>query len=176
MGALDRLTEMAEHGFGGINTVLSASYTRPNNTTAYAANDVINATVAANLEISTGMKKGSSIFITSARIRIDGHSSLPAGIGNFRVAFFDTAPTAIADNAAFDVNAADKAKFLGYIDIGTPVDLGSRIWGQTDGINSQIKLAATSSTLYAQLITIGAYTPVANDVYTIMLGCMELRN
>jgi hypothetical protein len=178
MSSINRLTELIEHGVGGVNTILSASYTRPNDTNAYAANDVIADSTASptNLSISTGMAKGSSIMITSARIRVDGHSSLPAGIGNFRVALFSSAPTAINDNAAFDVISADKAKFLDYIDIGTPIDLGSRIFGKTNGINSHIKLASTSNTLYAQLITLGGYTPVAQDVYTIFLGCMEMRN
>jgi hypothetical protein len=176
--SIDRLTEMAEHGFGGINTVLTASYTRPSDTNPYTAYDVIaNSTSApANLTIATGMNKGSSIMITSARIRIDGHTTLPSGIGNFRVALFSEPPTAINDNSAFDVIAADKAKLLDYIDIDTPVDIGSRLWGRKNGINSHIKLASTSSTLYAQLITIGAYTPVSGDVYTIFLGCMEMRN
>lgn len=176
--SLDRLTEMAEHGFGGINTVLSASYTRPADTNVYVANDVIaNSTSApANLTIATGMKKGSSILITSARIRIDGHTSIPTGMGNFRVALFNSAPTAINDNAAFDVIDADKAKLLDYIDIDTPILLKSRLWGRKNSINSHIKLLDTSATFYAQLITLGGYTPVSGVLYTIFLGCMELRN
>jgi hypothetical protein len=179
--SIDHLVEMGEHGFGGINTVLTAAYTRPADVNGYTAGDVISSSTSSptNLTIATGMKKGASIMITSARIRIDGHTTKPTGIGNFRVALFSSAPTPVNDNAAWTVIADDKAKLLDYVDIDTPIALGggtTRLWGRTNGINSHIKLADTSSSIYAQLITLGAYTPVSGDVYTIFLGCMEMRN
>jgi hypothetical protein len=158
-----------------INPVVSATYTRPADVVAYAANDVISSSTSSptNLTIATGLTTGSSCIITSARIRID-ISAVTSGMAGFRLALFSSAPTAIADNAAFDLIDADKDKFLDYIDINTPVDLGSRIWGTSKGINSHIML--TTQTLYAQLITLGAYTPTSAAVCKVYLGLMELRN
>lgn len=164
-----------DNALASINPVVSASYTRPNDTNIYAANDVISDSTSSptNLVIATGLTSGSSCIITSARIRVD-IAAVPAGMGGFRLALFNAAPTAINDNAAFDVIDADKAKLLDIIDIDTPVDLGSRIFGTTKNINSHIQLATAN--LYAQLITKNSYTPSAQDVLTVYLGLMELRN
>lgn len=163
------------NALSSIAPVVSASYTRPNDTTAYAANDIISDSTATptNLTIATGLTSGSSAIITCARIRVD-ISAIPAGMGGFRVALFGSEPTAINDNAAFDLIDADKAKLLDIIDIDTPIDLGSRLYGTTKNINSHIQL--TDANLYAQLITKNAYTPSAQDVFTIYLGLMEMRN
>ena len=163
------------NALASINPVVTGSYTRPNDTNAYAANDVVSDSTGTptNLTIATGLTSGSSAIITSARIRID-IAAIPAGMGGFRIALFSSAPTAINDNAAFDLIDADKAKLLDIIDIDTPIDLGSRLWGTTKNINSHIQLATAN--LYAQLITKNAYTPSAQDVFTIYLGLMEMRN
>lgn len=158
-----------------VNPVVSASYTRPDDTNAYVANDVISDSTSSptNLTIATGLTSGSSCIVTSAKIRID-IASIPAGMGGFRIALFNAAPTAINDNSAFDLIDSDKAKLLDIIDIDTPVDLGSRLFGSTKNINSHIQLS--DANLYLQLITKNAYTPSAQDVFTIYLGLMELRN
>ena len=163
------------NALSSINPVVSASYTRPNDTNAYIANDVISDSTSSpnNLTIATGLTSGSSAIITSARIRVD-IAAIPSGMGGFRLALFDTDPTAINDNAAFDLIDADKNKLLDIIEIDTPIDLGSRIYGTTKNINSHIQLATAN--LYIQLITKNAYTPSAQDVFTIYLGLMEMRN
>lgn len=157
------------------NPVVSATYTRPADANAYVANDVISNSTSSpsNLTFATSLTAGSSCVITSARIRID-ITSVPSGMAGFRLALFGAAPTAINDNAAFDLINADKDKFLDYIDIDTPENLGSRLWGTTKNINSHIQLV--DSNIYAQLITKGAYTPSSGDVFKIYLALMELKN
>jgi len=149
--------------------VSSASTTRPNDTTPYTALDVVDGASPANLTFSNvGAVAGGHIFITGASIRIDV-AAVPAGMSSFRVHLFDAAPTAIADNAAFNLIAADRAKYLGFIEIGTPLDLGDTLFGRTDNMNFKTKLATASTTLYGQLQTVGAFTPAAETVKTITL-------
>jgi hypothetical protein len=165
-----RITELLE----AKTKTVSATLTRPDNTTAYTANDVISDDTPSNFEFDLGeVHSSSSILIVSARIRID-IAAVPSGMSTMRAALFNAAPTALADNAAFDIINADKTKFLGYVDINTPVDFGTRIWGQVDNVNALIELA--DSTLYSQLVTTGAYTPSAEDVVTLFLSFLEFRN
>lgn len=157
------------------NPTVNDSYTRPDNTTAYAAYYVVSDSTSSpsNLEFATGLTSGSSVLITSAMMRID-IAAIPSGMEGFRIALFESSPTAINDNSPFDVVNGDKDKFLGYIDLPTPNDLGSRLWTQIDGINMHVQMSGTS--IYAQLVTKGAYTPSSGDVFKVYLSMMELKN
>jgi len=149
--------------------MVSASVTRPDNTTAYAAGDVINAATAANLEFSAVSEdKGDVFAVLSASLRVDV-AAVPAGCTGFRLHLYNAAPTAIADNAAYNLPSGDRAKYLGYITFPAPIDLGATIWSQDDGINFVRKLASDSAKLYGMLETIGAYTPSSQDVFTVTL-------
>jgi hypothetical protein len=70
-----------------------------------------------------------------------------------------TPPSALADDAAFVLAAADRASFLGYVDLGTAVDLVDTQWVETHGINKVVKLASTS--LWGYLVNITTLTPAA---------------
>jgi hypothetical protein len=83
-----------------------------------------------------------------------------------------SAPTAIADNAAFDLPAGDRSKYIGSIDIGTPVDLGDTIWAQNDEVRKQVILSGDS--VYGILQTVAGYTPSASAVKTVTLLAVEL--
>lgn len=150
----------------GSSVAVSATQTRPNNTTAYTALDVVGQDPAANMEFATGLDLGAGFVIYGARLRIDA-AAIPAGMTSFRLHLYNAAPTAIADNAAFNLIAADRAKYLGYVVIPEPVDNGDTLWGQSDHVNFTGKLAATS--IYGVLQTVGAYTPTALVVKTVSL-------
>lgn len=152
----------------------SDSQTRPNNTDAYTASDVVGESPAANLEFSdwAGVATG-HVLILGARLRIDGNAVI-SGMGSYRLHLYNAAPTAIADNAAYNLPAADRSKYLGYITLPTPVDLGDTIWSQVDNVNMKVRLASGSKTIYGILETVGAYTPAAVTVHTVILegiGC-----
>jgi hypothetical protein len=84
-----------------------------------------------------------------------------------------TPPSAIADSSPWDLPAGDRANYLGSINLGTPVDLGSTLYVGTDGVNKQIKCASASTTVYGYLVSVGAYTPTA-QVYTVQLHAIGL--
>lgn len=145
----------------------SATFTRPNDATAYTAGDVVSTLAGAVGEFTTVGAANELIAILGARFTC-AVNAVPAGCTGFYLHLYNAAPTAIADNAAYNLPAADLAKYLGYVVIGQPVDLGDNIVAINDNINHTVKLASTS--LYWILQTIGAYTPTANAVKTIFLN------
>lgn len=149
--------------------ISSASQTRPNDTTAYAALDVVGTDPATNLSFTgVGSVDGGHVIITGVSLRCDV-AAVPSGMSSFRLHLYNAAPTALADNAAFNLIAADRDKYLGFIEIGTPVDLGDTIYSRNDNTNFKVKLASASSTLYGVLQTVGGFTPTAQAVKTISL-------
>lgn len=149
------------------------TFTRPADTTAYTAGDVVGATLAA-IEFRNIGDHGQSILITDADLRIDV-TSVPAGMTTFRLHLYNaTPPSALADNAAWDLPAGDRLAYLGYIDLGTPVDVGSTLFVQTDGSGSkQIKMGASSS-LWGYLVTNGGFTPTSAAVKAVRLNAREV--
>jgi hypothetical protein len=94
-------------------------------------------------------------------------------MGAFRIHMYSASPTAIADNATFDLASGDRAAYMGYIDLPSPQDLGSTIYTQTDYPGRLIKLAAASTTLFVELETRGAYTPVSASTVSIRMNLLE---
>ncbi len=136
--------------------------TRPANQTPYTAGDVVGGAITFT---SAGPSAG-HVIVTSADLRIDV-TAVPSGMTSFRLYLYDaTPPSALADNAAWDLPSGDRSNFLGYIDFGTPVDLGSTLFVQTTNPGLQVKLASASTSLYGYLVTTAGYTPAANsEVY-----------
>jgi hypothetical protein len=150
--------------------VISASQTRPDNTTAYTALDVVGTDAAANMsfDLVNRVPSAGYFIILSASLRVDVNA-VPSGMGNFRLHLFSEAPTAITDNLAFNLIAADRAKYIGSIDIPTPNDLGDTLFGRVDNLNFPGKLATSSTTVYGVLQTLGGYTPASQTVKTVTI-------
>lgn len=153
---------------------VSVSVTRPNDTTAYGAGDVIGSATgsSAALEFQNIAPSAGSVLITSAALTINA-AAVISGETSYALAIYSaTPPSASGDNAAWDVPAGDRAYFLGKIDLGTPVDLGSTLYVRSDIINMHVDVE--SSSLFAYLITNGAHTPTASRVYKIDLSVLPL--
>ena len=160
-------------GVAGTAFRSTVSITRPSNTTAYTAGDVVGDTGgSAILTLSNIGPSGGYVLIQSAAL-IFSDSSVPSGMGAFRVHLYNASPTAIADNAAFDLVSGDRSSYMGYIEFAAPLDLGSTIYTQLDYPGRLIKLAAGSSTLYAEIETRGAYTPVSASTVELRVSTLE---
>lgn len=156
------------------NSQVSSTSARPDNPDIYAIGDVCGTSPATNLTFSNVSNiAGSGFFITGVNLEIDV-AAIPAGMGAFRLHLYNAAPTAIADNTAFNLIAADRDKYLGYIDIVAAIDLGDTLWSQNDNLNFKGKLAAASTTLYGVLETRTAYTPTANAVKKVILKVVAI--
>lgn len=141
---------------------VSATITRPANTTAYTAGDVLGGAISIP---AIGPSAG-SIVITGVQLEAD-ITAVPAGQTTWELYLYNvTPPSAVADNGAHDLPAGDRASYLGKIDIATLVDLGSTLYVEANNINKQVKLSGTG--LFAYLKTVGAFTPAANsEVYKL---------
>lgn len=109
------------------------------------------------------------IMITSASLEIDGGTAEATA---WRLYLFNvTPPSAVADDSPHTLPSGDRASYLGYVDLGTAVDLGDTQWVETHGINKQIKLAGTS--VFGYLVNLTTLTP-ANVAHIVTLHAVGL--
>lgn len=150
----------------------TVSITRPSNATPYTALDVIGDTSgSAILEFASMGVAGGEVRITSVELEIDA-ASVPSGMLGFNLRLYNAAPTAVADNAAWDLVAGDRGKYIGKVLLGTPVDEGSTLFIDNDSVNKQIKLSTTS--LFVMLQTIGGFTPTSAMVKRLTIHTTEV--
>lgn len=147
--------------------------TRPSNTTAYTAGDVVGDTSGSAILTFTNAGPSGGFAIVQSVSLVFSDSSVPSGMGAFRLHLYSATPTAIADNAPFDLVSGERANYMGYIDLSTPSDFGSSLYAQVDYPGRLIKLATASTTLYAELETRGAYTPVSASTIAVRLNLLE---
>jgi hypothetical protein len=150
--------------------IAKITITRPANATPYTAGDVLGATAAA-FELK-GLPQDVEILITGADLLV-GATAVPAGMTSFRLHLYNGTPdSALADNAVWDLPAGDRAQYLGYVDVGTPVDVGATLFVTTNELNRHVKASAG---LFCYLQTIGAFTPAANsEVYTLTVRAVRI--
>jgi hypothetical protein len=151
----------------------TATITRPSNTTAYTAGDVVGDTSgSAIITLSNFGPSGGYVVIQSASL-VFSDSAVPSGMTSFRLHFYSSSPTAVADNAAFDLASGERSSYMGYLDFSTPLDFGSTLYSQVDYVGRMMQLASGSSTVYAELQTIGGYTPVSASTVSVRISVME---
>jgi hypothetical protein len=149
--------------------ISKVSNTRPDNTTAYAANDVLGTDPASVIQFTNiAPEGGGTIVLLYAAMMISAGTSAQ---GQTRLHLYSSAPTAIADNAAFNLPSGDRDKYLGFITLGGPIDLGDTMFTEEDFLRKTI--TATSSSIFAIAETTGAFTPAASTVRTLELRSVE---
>lgn len=148
--------------------------TRPANATPYTAGDVVGPSTDAGgaiLTLSPGGGNGSLFKLEGSEMRVD-LASVPAGMTSFRLHLYSaTPPSALADNAAWTMPAGDAALYLGYVDLGTPVDIGDVLYVQTTGLSKTVRLGE-NATLFAYLVTAAGYTPASGTTMFIAANCI----
>ena len=166
-----------------------SSFTRPANTTQYAANDAVNdltssptqqsitvwtkhAGVVMSEGTATEQQTGWGVIVSAILTQSVVASVIAA---DFQVVLFDTAPTAMEDNAAFDPSDAEAANIIGVIDFGSSPHVFAlnsvyvmaqepiRFWCGTTGLK----------TLYYVVRVNNAYTPTSGETLTLRLGVLE---
>ena len=147
--------------------------TRPNNTTAYDAGDALGDTSGSAIMEFTNMARvsGGNIMITSASMRVD-LSSIPSGMAGLKLHLYSASPTAIADNAAWDLVANDRNLYMGFIQLSTPSDFGSTLFVELNGINKHVQLTGTS--IFAIPVLDSGFTPSASTVRQFKLRSIDL--
>jgi hypothetical protein len=151
----------------------AVTITRPSNTTAYTAGDVIGDTSgSAIITLPSIGPSGGFVLFQSVRLLI-GSTSVPSGMGAFRLHLYTTTPTAIADNAAFDLVSGEVANYAGYIDLPAPQDFGSTLFTQADYCGTAVKLSSASTSLFAELETRGSFTPASGTLFDLRVMTLE---
>lgn len=161
---------VAVAGYGGVPVVIQ----RPNDTTGYTAGDVTGSVSGSAVIAFPNMapSTGGWLMLTSAKLQRDV-VALISGETTYSLYLYSAPPpSGLADNAVFDIAVADRACYLGKINLGTPVDEVSTLAIEVDGINKQIYLPGP--TLYGYLVTVGAYAPVAMSIIRLTLSAVGL--
>lgn len=156
----ERVAATATAGPGAYAT--TAAVDRPANTTAYAAGDVVGGAI----EFTALGPAGGLVLLTDVLVFYNV-AALPAGMGALRLHLYSaTPPSALADNAPFDLPAGDRAAYLTYVDLPTMQDWGSTLITRAatgDQVPRQVKLASGQTSLWGYLQTVAAFTPAANS-------------
>jgi hypothetical protein len=161
-----------ETGMGTIPVVIST--TRPNDAVPYSAGDVIGTSTSTTAAMKlTGIgPTGGVIRITGSRHEIDV-TAIPSGMTSFRLHLYSAdPPSALVDNAPWDLAVGDRPYYLGYVDLGSPVDTGSTLYVQQTGLDYDFDL--TTPDLWCYHVTNGGYTPTALAVKTTKLYAMSM--
>ena len=149
----------------------AAEFTRPADTTAYAALDAISdSTTAPNDLEFTGLAAGigGGARITKVKVLTDQATNTSA----YRIHLFSSAPTPINDNSAQTLLYANRASWLGSIttSAAAPEGTGSTAaWAVSSGLNFPFKCADGSKTIYGMLETVGGFTPASGQKFYIEL-------
>lgn len=151
----------------------AVTITRPSNTTAYTAGDVVGDTGGSAIITLSGIGPSGGYVLLQSVSLVFSDTSVPSGMGAFRLHFYNASPTAIADNAAFDLVSGERSSYMGYVDLSAPLDFGSSLYTQVDYSGRMLKLASASTTLYAELETRGAYTPVSASTIAVRVATLE---
>jgi hypothetical protein len=158
-------------GFAGTCTI---TITRPSDTAVYAANDTLSTSTSAPTTggetcTSAARISGGSGIITGATIigSVDASTDLQG-----EVVIYDSAVTAINDNAAFSPSDADAVKQVCRIGFTLATGDTNNSVFQGDGLNCPFTAVGTAN-LRALVKVLNAYTPTSAEVLTIRLKFIQ---
>ena len=161
---------------GGVTTLVTGTFTRPADTTTYAANDAVSNSTSSTTPISIAsasrVSAGTGIVVTAQLVK----STTGVTGATFRLWLFVASPTSLAnDNAAFTFSNSDKDRRIGYVDFLTPIagtDCVDYYGVLSTGVNMPFKLSS-GTTMYGLLQALGAYAPGNAEVFQVRLGILQ---
>jgi hypothetical protein len=142
----------------------TATFTRPADTTAYAANDLVaNSTTAGSVSAMTFTMTSGGGWARQVTLHKTGVSVSNAA---FRLWLFSAAPTmANGDNAAFAMSAPGFDTVLGTMDV--TID---QVYGDAIGFARIDTGLWVPPTFYGLLEARGAYTPENAEVFSVAVA------
>lgn len=155
--------------------LLTASFARPNDTTAYADGDLVaNSTTAGSVVPLTWVGRPLPTYGLVRRVFVR-RSSTGADSANFRLYLIggSSAPTvANGDNAAFSSALGDNV--LGTLtgSINIPGNSNGRMGIFTP--ESGVSIAVDRGSMWGLLMATGAYAPTASETFTLTLEISEV--
>ena len=164
----------------GKTTRVTATMTRPANTTQYAAGDQVSDSTSAPTAITfadVATVNGGSGLIVDA-VCIDS-AYVAAALPNLRLYLFSGSPTPNNDNAAWAASDANALVLIGKIEFSAweVSNAGAGAAGNCASfqrsINLPFKCGSTVNDIYGLLVERGTYTPVSGESWTINLGILQ---
>lgn len=166
----------------GVTNVIEASYTRPANTTQYAAGDAVSDSASAPTALTFAnavREEGGAGLLVSATIATNSNETTKPDL---ELWLFDTAPTAINDNAAFVCSDADILNVVGVFAFATSswrqatAGTGGTMFAQgawAANTPAPVFKCVGGNDLYGLLVVRNAYTPISGEVFHIKLGITQ---
>lgn len=162
---------------GGTSLRPSATFTRPNDSNVYTANDAVNNSTSSPTVMSftsaVRVSAGSGL-ITGATLVDEANQSTP---GLFNLYLFTSSPTMTNDNAALAIQTGDLSNLIGMIPFNASYTSnaaagasGNRIF--PSGPQSLAFKLGSGTTIYGMLQAANAYTPVTNEVFIVYLSIL----
>jgi hypothetical protein len=162
----------------GFFVTCSTDITRPADTTAYAANDALandtaSPTAGGFTLTSAARKSGGSGIITDIVVI---SSADPATTLQGELWIFDSAATAINDNAAFALSDADAKLLVGVVPFTlatTVAGSGTNSYANIQGLNLGFTCVGSANLRYLVKVK-NAYTPTSAEVLTVRAKIMQI--
>jgi len=157
---------------GGKSVQKSASFTRPADTTAYAANDAIADSTTAPTLLSFANCANANAgqgYIVKTRLLTNQKTCT----ARFRLSFYHTAPSPINDNAPKPMLYANKDKLIGCIDLdpcNTEDTSSDAAYALSTALMPYV-LASGSTSIYCILTTLDAFTPASAQQFFLEITC-----
>lgn len=148
------------------------SFTRPSDTTTYAAGDAVNNSTSAPTVLTfTNIARASGLggVIESATMSLSTRATL-AGV--FELWLFDTTVTMTNDNTAWGISDANLNTAIGCINFSVRVDGDASSNCIYQATNIGIAYKCTTTSLFGVLVARNAYVPGNAEVFTIRLKCL----
>ena len=158
-----------------VSKVITVSKTRPADTTAYAAGDVVaESTSAATVWTFDDCARGAGlggILQGAAIIDSAAQSTKP----DLELYLFTTAPATQNDNAAWAPSDAEMEACIGVIafSLSNFKVAGANGIISVEGIAKVFQCAASVRALYGILVARNAYTPISAEKFTISLQVIQ---
>jgi len=154
----------------------STSFVRPNDTNAYAIGDLVANSITAGQVAPMAFAPGNSYGVGQFRLVRARLSKTGTGVStaSFRVHLYGAQPTpANGDNGVWSTDQA--ANWLGNIDVTSMLTFTDGACGTGSlpaGSEALVRLASGKQ-VFALIEARAAYTPVANEAFTLTLEDLE---
>ena len=174
---LGTTTTQLEVKAGGRSKQISANFTRPADTTAYAAGDAVTNSTSSPAAITfsnCARISGGTGIITGCTL-VD--SANVATAGSFELWIFTASPTPDNDNAAFTPTDGECETLVGvyplstsYVGDATSGAGGNRVYESDEKLKP---FTCATTDLYGLVVVRNAYVPVSAEKFTFILRVLQ---
>lgn len=166
---------------GAFTASINGAFTRPNDANVYASGDVVTDSTVAPTVITfvdcARVAGGTGVILKALMV----DSANQATLGEFELWLFDTTFAPDNDNAPWTPTEAELATLVDVIPLPSAnayigdatAGAGGNVVFRSDSVEAGFDCPAASRDLYGIVVVRNAYTPVANEEFTIILEILQ---